>query len=75
MDKLIYKGVLCRLGTYRIMAEDKPALYYLSAPDWQTVYDAGFEEMHMAGPWVKMLLSAFHLHRNETRRTDRTQLG
>ena len=55
MDKLIYKGVLCRLGTYRVMAEDKPALYYVGAPDWQTVYDAGFEEMHMAGPWVKIL--------------------
>ena len=55
MATLVFKGVLCRLGTYRVMGEDKPALYYVDAPNDQTVYDAGFEETHMAGPWVKIL--------------------
>lgn len=55
MDTLVYKGVLCRLGTYRVLGEDTPALYYVDALDWQIVYDAGFDETHMAGPWVKIL--------------------
>jgi len=56
MDSIYkYKGVLCRLDTYRVMGEDKPALYCIDAPDDKTVHDAGFEEMHMAGPWVKIL--------------------
>ncbi len=55
MDTIIYKGVRCRPGTYRVMGEDRPALYLVSAPDDQTVYDAGFTEVHMAGPWVKIL--------------------
>ena len=46
MDIITYKGVLCRLATYRVMGEDKPALYYISAPDQQTMLDAGFEEAH-----------------------------
>ena len=25
-----YKGVQCRLGTYRVNGEDKPILYYIS---------------------------------------------
>lgn len=31
-----YKGVLCRLGTYRVNGEDKPTLYYISSPDDET---------------------------------------
>ena len=36
-----YKGVLCRLGTYRANGEDKPTLYYISSPDNETMYKAG----------------------------------
>ena len=39
-----YKGVLCRLGTYRANGEDKPTLYYISSPDNETMYKAGFEQ-------------------------------
>lgn len=55
MDMITYKGILCRLGSYRVMGEDKPALYCVDAPNDQMVYDAGFTEAHMAGPWVKLL--------------------
>ena len=41
-----YKGILCRLGTYRVNGEDKPALWYISSPDDKTMYKAGFEELH-----------------------------
>ena len=37
--KLYYKGVLCRLGTYREMGEDIPALYYIDAPNQQTMLE------------------------------------
>ena len=47
-----YKGVLCRLGTYRVNGEDKPTLYYISSPDNETMYKAGFEELHY-GLWGK----------------------
>lgn len=49
-----YKGVLCNLGTYRIMGEDKPALYYLDAPNQETLLKAGFDEVSY-GLWVKLL--------------------
>lgn len=49
-----YKGVLCRLGTYRVNGEDKPTLYYISSPDCETMYKAGFEELHY-GLWGKVL--------------------
>ena len=55
MDTITYKGISCRLGTYRVMGENKPALYCVDAPDDKALYDAGFEEVHMAGPWVKIL--------------------
>lgn len=55
MEMIRYKGVLCRIGTYRVKGEDKPALYYVDAPDDQTVYNAGFEDLHYGGPWVKIL--------------------
>ena len=49
-----YKGVLCRLGTYRVNGEDKPTLYFISSPDDETMYKAGFEELHY-GLWGKVL--------------------
>ncbi len=49
-----YKGVLCRLGSYRVNGEDKPTLYYISSPDDETMYKGGFEELH-SGLWGKML--------------------
>ena len=52
--KLYYKGVLCRLCTYREMGEDIPALYYIDAPNQQTMLDAGFNEVHY-GLWLKTL--------------------
>ncbi|MBP3800414.1 MAG: hypothetical protein J6I85_00025 [Clostridia bacterium] len=49
-----YKGVLCRLGIYRVNRGDKPTLYYISAPDDETMYKAGFKELHY-GLWGKVL--------------------
>ncbi len=49
-----YKGVLCNLATYRVMGEDRPALYYISSPDQETMLKAGFEEVHY-GLWAKIL--------------------
>ena len=40
--KVHYKGVLCNLATYRVMGEDKPALYYIDSPDQETMLKAGF---------------------------------
>ena len=54
MEQFIYKGVLCRLGTYRIMGENIPALFFIAAPDQQTMLDAGFDEIHY-GLWAKLL--------------------
>lgn len=53
-DRITYRGVLCRLGTYRVKGEDRPALYYIDAPDQQTMFDAGFDEVHY-GLWAKIL--------------------
>lgn len=47
-------NVLCNLGTYRIMGEDKPALYCVDAPDQETVIKARFNEVHY-GLWLKVL--------------------
>lgn len=49
-----YKGVLCKLGIYRLMGEDKPVLYYIDSPDQKTMLDAGFIDIHY-GLWVKIL--------------------
>lgn len=49
-----YKGVLCRVGTYHVMGEDKPALYYVDSPDQETMLEAGFNEVQY-GLWVKIL--------------------
>lgn len=51
---MIYKGVLCRLSTYRTMGENRPALYYIDSPDQKTMLDAGFDEVRY-GLWVKLL--------------------
>ena len=52
--KVHYKGVLCNLATYRVMGEDKPALYYIDSPDQETMLKAGFVEDHPC-LWVKVL--------------------
>ena len=54
MDRIIFKGVTCRLATYRVMGEDRPALYYIDAPDQQTMLEAGFSEVHY-GLWARIL--------------------
>lgn len=38
--------VLCNLGTYHVMGEDKLALYYVDAPNQETLLAAGFDEVH-----------------------------
>ena len=40
--KVHYKGVLCNLATYRVMGEDKPALYYIDSPDQETMLKGDF---------------------------------
>ena len=49
-----YKGVLCKLGTYRVMGEDKPTLYFIDSPNQETMLKAGFDELHY-GLWGKIL--------------------
>lgn len=45
--KVHYKGVLCNLATYRVMGEDKPALYYIDSPDQETMLKAGFVDVQL----------------------------
>lgn len=52
--KIYYKGVLCNLATYRVMGEDRPALYPVGSQDLETLYNAGFAEVHY-GLWAKVL--------------------
>lgn len=52
--KLYYKGVLCNLATYRVMGEDRPALYYIYSPDQETMLKAGFVDVQPC-LWVKLL--------------------
>lgn len=54
-----YNGVFCRLGTYRVLGENKPALYYISSPDQETTLKAGFDEVRY-GLWVKILTDKEH---------------
>ncbi len=54
MDQFIYKGVLCRLATWRVMGEERPVLFYIDAPDQQTMLEAGFTDIHY-GLWAKIL--------------------
>ncbi len=43
--KLTYQGVYCLLATYRIMGEDRPTLFVISAPDDEPVHRAGFTDL------------------------------
>ncbi|MCR5450028.1 MAG: hypothetical protein K6F23_11630 [Solobacterium sp.] len=54
---MMYKGVRCRLAVCRIMGEDRHALFYVDAPDQQTMLNAGFDEIHY-GLWAKILTDA-----------------
>ena len=38
--KIYYKGVLCNLATYRVTGVDRPALYPVDSPDFETMYNA-----------------------------------
>ena len=70
---MIYKGVSCRLATYRIMGEDRPALFYIDAPDQQTVFDAGFSEVHY-GLWARILTNEEYAEiMEDTEREDRNE--
>ena len=40
MEIINFKGVLCKLGTYRVLGENKPILYYVSSPDQETMLKA-----------------------------------
>lgn len=53
-NQINFKDVLCRLGNYRVNGEDKPTLYYISSPDDETMYKAGFEELNY-GLWGHIL--------------------
>ena len=48
------RGVLCNPPTYRVMGEDKPALYYIDSPDQETMLKAGFVDVQPC-LWVKVL--------------------
>lgn len=51
--KIYYKGVLCNLSTYRVMGEDRPALYPVALPE-NEVLNGEFDEVHY-GLWAKIL--------------------
>ena len=53
-NQMNFRSVLCKLGTYRVNGEDNPTLYYISSPDDETMYKAGFEELHY-GLWGHIL--------------------
>ena len=53
-NQINFKGVLCKLGTFRVNGEDKQALYYISSPDDETMYKPVFEELHY-GLWGHIL--------------------
>ena len=55
--KLYYRGVLSQTGSYRVTGENKPALFYISSPNQETMLDAGFTEIHY-GLWLKLLSDA-----------------
>ena len=52
--KIYYKGVLCNLATYRVMGEDRPALYPVENQDFEAILNAGITEVHY-GLWAKVL--------------------
>lgn len=51
--RIYYKGVLCNLATYRVMGEDRPALYPVVLPD-DGILIREFDEVHY-GLWAKVL--------------------
>ncbi len=55
--KLYYRGVLCKTGSYRVTGEDRPALFYISCPNQETMFAAGFTEVRY-GLWLKLLSDA-----------------
>ncbi len=52
--RILYKGVVCETGYYRIMGKDIPSLYYIDSHSQETMLKAGFDEVHY-GLWVKIL--------------------
>lgn len=50
---IYYKGVLCNLATYRVMGEDRPALYPVDFSEEEIFYRE-FNEVHY-GLWAKIL--------------------
>ena len=58
--KVHYKGVLCNLATYRVMGEDKPALYYIDSPDQETMLKAGLNKI--AARWPAKALAQFYFY-------------
>lgn len=59
MEIINFKGVLCKLGTYRVLGENKPILYYVSSPDQETMLKAWFTELHY-GLWGYLLTEEEH---------------
>lgn len=51
--KIYYKGILCNLSTYRVMNEDRPALYPVTLSNDEIFYKE-FDEVHY-GLWAKVL--------------------
>ncbi|MFG6320298.1 MAG: hypothetical protein K1W41_01780 [Lachnospiraceae bacterium] len=51
--KILYKGILCNLSTYRVMGEDRPALYPVTQSSDEIFYKE-FDEVHY-GLWAKVL--------------------
>lgn len=51
--KIRYKGILCNLSTYRVMNEDRPALYPVTQSNDEIFYKE-FDEVHY-GLWAKVL--------------------
>ncbi|WP_182384792.1 hypothetical protein [Roseburia intestinalis] len=43
--KIRYKGILCNLSTYRVMNEDRPALYPVTQSNDKVFYQE-FDEVH-----------------------------
>ena len=51
--KIYYKGILCNLATYRVMGEDRPALYPVTlSNDDNDIFYKEFAEVHY-GLWAK----------------------
>lgn len=51
--KIYYKGFLCNLAPYRVMGEDRHALFPVTQSNDPTFYEE-FDEVHY-GLWAKVL--------------------